>query len=210
MTKWCWSLALVAVLGAGTARTVYWKCASRSPTCCINNGQPVPAPGFPSDSQTQAPLAKPSAPAPGPGILDDVDEPIITRPEPLDETPPVNTTEPAPTTGGAKESDVAATLAPRLDRDLRRMPYADDVAPSKATSMVIWLAPPGPVIVLPSGFILEMPLARLAITPPDAVEESEEPPILEDALPPYYHPPHCPYGGQCPYPSIPYRMKSPR
>src|SRR5438034_8550399 len=154
MTKWCWSLALVAVLGAGTARTVYWKCASRSPTCCINNGQP--APDIPSDSQAPAPLAKPSAPAPRPVILDDVDEPIITRPEPLNETPLVNTTEPAPTTGGAKESDVTATLVPRPDRDLRRMPYADDVAAYKGASMVIWLAPPGPVIVLPSGFILEM------------------------------------------------------
>jgi hypothetical protein len=70
---------------------------------------------------------------------------------------------------------------------------------------MVWLPAPGPGSTLFPGII-----ARVGVTPPDAVEESEEPPFLDDALPPYYHPSRCPDGDQCPFPSNSYRTVVPR
>jgi hypothetical protein len=210
MAKWHWSAAFVAALGVGTTGTVYWKCASSAPTCCITSVRPVPAPVTSTETPQSATLIKPNAAQPLPVIRDDVDEPIVTRSEPLEETPTVNSLESAWTAGGMKECDATSVLAPRPDHDPRRMPYADNVARGAVQTALIWLTPPGPGTVFAGGLIIPIALAKSASSPPDVVEESEEPPVLEDALPPYYHPPHCPYGGQCPYPSSSYRTVVPR
>ena len=208
MTKWFWSGALVAALGAGTALTAYWKYVNATPTCCIAAAAPAK---WPEEAAVRAPTSPPSVQpfAPLPVILDDASEPIVTRPEPLEDAPPASMPDPA-LTGGTKESDATATLAPRPDRDRRRMPYADDATFCTASRVLIWLAPIGPGFVNPGAFMLEVPLAKLVLAPPDAVEESDEPPILDDALPPYYHAPQRPCGGQCPCPSSLHRTVGPR
>ena len=56
--------------------------------------------------------------------MDDVNEPIVTRPEPM-----VVDSESAaalPATGGAEESEITEPQGTRPDRETRRMPYADD------------------------------------------------------------------------------------
>jgi hypothetical protein len=113
---------------------------------------------------------------PLPVIRDDVDEPIVTRSETFEEPPIGNSLETALATGGMKEGDATTVLAPRPDRDSRRMPYADDIASGALAPVIIWLPAPGPGNGLFSGFVV-----RVGATPPDAVEESEEPPY---ALPP--------------------------
>lgn len=205
MTKWLWSGVVVATIGVGTAGTIYWRHSSEPPTCCITSERPVPDPVTPAETPTSATLAQPSETQPLPVIRDDVDEPIVTRSETFDEPPMGNSLETALTVGGMKESDATTVLAPRPDRDPRRMPYADDVAPSAVAPTMVWLPAPGPGSILFPGII-----ARIGVTPPDAVEESEEPPFLDDALPPCYYPSHCPDVDQCPFPSNSYRTVVPR
>jgi len=176
MSKSLWSIALVATLGVGTAGTIYWRHSFESPTCCITSERAVPAPVTPADAPPSATATQPSAALPLPVIRDDVDEPIVTRSETFDEPPIGNSLETALATGGTKESDATTVLAPRPDRDSRRMPYADDFASGAVAPVIIWLPAPGPGSVLFSGFI-----ARVDATPRNAVEESEEPPY---ALPP--------------------------
>jgi len=173
MTKWLWSGVVVATLGVGTAGTIYLRHSSEAPTCCVTSERPVPAPATPAETPTSVTVTQPQS---LPVIRDDVDEPIVTRSETFDEPPTESSLDTALAVGGMKESDATTVLAPRPDRDSRRMPYADNVVPSAVAPMMVWLPTPGPGSLLFPGFI-----ARVAATPRDAVEESEEPPY---ALPP--------------------------
>ena len=117
-------------------------------------------------------------------------EPIVTRPEPLedDPRPPLGFLP-----GSAEESEVSSAPAPRPDRETRRMPYADEQEDTWATRVFRWMG-------------LGRVFHGLAARPFVLTEESEEPPIQEDSRPTNYHPSHCPHHGHCPYP---YQYRNP-
>jgi hypothetical protein len=200
MERKCWIGALVLTLVAGVSVKLvsrYWP-APQAETAHVVRQAPVadePRPFLSPPSFPAAPVSRASE-------WDDLHEPIITRPEPLQTLE--ETVTPLPTTGGVEESDVSALAAPRPDRETRHMPYADEDDPCEQIAVVVWLNAPVPAVGLRQGFLMSVPLPRQAV--PDLSEESEEPPISDEALPlpSRFHPPHCPYGGHCPYPN-PYR-----
>lgn len=125
----------------------------------------------------------------------DVNEPIVTRLEPVEDDSD-SPSKLASISGGAEESDADALRGPRPDIEARRMPYADDEDETVLSRLFGWIG-------------LRPHIAPTVRFDPTTAEESEEPPILEPVLPMPHHPAHCPFGGHCPYP-FSYRMMQPR
>ena len=199
MDRKCWIGALILTLMAGASAKLishFWQrpqpdhvqVAKQSST-----DELLPLLTLPKPHPPAAPVSRISD-------WDDLHEPIITRPEPLQATEEL--VPPLPTTGGVEESDVTALTAPRPDRERRHMPYADEDDACEMIAVVVWLTAPVPTLAPHHGLVMSVPLPRRPA--PDLSEESEEPPIADEALPSRFHPPHCPYGGHCPYPN-PYR-----
>lgn len=164
----------------------------------------------PSDDVPWLPLPNRETPKAAPVsrsiVREYVHEPIVTRPEPLEaheESVP-----PLPTTGGLEERAVSDLAAPRPDRDARHMPYADEDDACERIAVVVWLSAPLPSLVPHSAFVMSVSLPRRPA--PELSEESEEPPISDEAPPARvqparlqptpFQPPLCPHGGHCPYP----------
>ncbi|GEM_PF-4834356 len=212
MSQWLWCGVLVMLLGAGLAASKQYWMPARPVTVAM-------APRSSELSRFPAPLPSATAPAtplPTAPQVDDVHEPIVTRPELLEAIPEMTVA--LPTVGGAEESAVSATRAPRPDRETRLMPYADDdeikdlLVQVHETHGRLWDFNPQ-VDRQPADVLSWSGLVRwaLQLDPRDmaGAEESEEPPLLQPVLPSHYHPPHCPYGGHCPYPH-PYHYVQPR
>jgi len=199
MDKKAWAGALVLAVAVGIGAKAVMSALNRPrPENDIATKQPTDDVAAPFSQLPKSPL--PPAPASRASVADDVYEPIVTRPEATassEEDPP-----PLPTSGGTEESDAAAVFAPRPDRDGRHMPYADEHDGCEYVAVVVWLAGPVPAFTPTGGLFMNVSLPRRPA--PDLSEESEEPPISEQALPSRFHPPHCPFGGHCPYPN-PYR-----
>ena len=195
MSKLLWCGVLVMMLGAGVAAIKqYWMPARSLPVAAA----PTPAElrRFSAPTPAAAPTPLPTVPP-----VDDVSEPIVTRPELLEVLPEIRTT--LPTTGGAAESEVAATRAPRPDLETRRMPYADD---DEFRDLLVQIRGPSSRLSWAGLWRWAFQLNQRDLS---GVEESDEPPLLDPVPPGHDHPPHCPYGGYCPYPNS-YRYPLPR
>lgn len=198
MDRKCWAGALILTLVAGVSTklvTSYLQRPRPDAVAVTDNKNAADDARLPFMTlpRSHAPMAAPVAQI---TVLDDVHEPIITRPEPLEAGEEFTT--PLPTTGGAEESDVAALAAPRPDRDARHMPYADEDDACELIAVVVWLPAPAATFLPHSALVMNVSLPRRPA--PDLSEESDEPPISDEPLPSRFHPPHCPYGGHCPYP----------
>jgi hypothetical protein len=185
MSKWIWCGITAVVLGTGILGTRYYSFTRGTPTVAIAATTPdpeLPAPvlfrGTPNYLPPSTLIKE---------LLDAADEPIVTRPEPLIEEESV-TVPPIVVTGGAEESEATTLPAPSPDSETRRMPYADTAEKYWSDQFGTW-------------FNIMRLVRSAGRTEPGQAEESEEPPMLELPTPTYYHPPHCPYGGHCPYPS---------
>ena len=207
MTKWICGV-LVLALGAGAAAYRYSSSTPPEPPMTLPSSpylrqKPLP----PQAIETRTPTA-PSPAYP----VEIVHEPIVTVPELVEATDTVASN--LPTTGGVEESEASATRLPRPDKESLYMPYADDNEFTALLFQAREFHTGGRVDLLP----MTIPHATESLTwsgvlrwafglqPRDlsGAEESEEPPLLDHALPAQNHPPHCPFGGHCPYPG-PYR-----
>ena len=197
MDRKCWAGALILTLVAGVSTKVvtsYLQWPRLGAVPVVANKHPVDDASVPFMTLPKSHVP-PAAPVSRTSLLEDVNEPIITRPESL--TASAEFTTPLPTTGGAEESDVSALAAPRPDRVARHMPYADEDDACEFIAVVVWLSPV-PTLLPHSALVMSVSLPRRPA--PDLSEESEEPPISDEALPSRFHPPHGPYGEHCPYP----------
>jgi hypothetical protein len=188
MRYWILCGAGLLALGAGVTYLVHHQARMPPPQL------PAVVQGRTSQERVNRPTVVRAVPAPQIVPVEvHVVEQIVTRPEPFEgpTAPPILIKD-----GGAEESEAGITFGPRFDQETRRMPYADDRADTWVSRFFGW-----------SG--LSRLVSQLRRTEPEPSGESEEPPVIEDFRPDRYHPPHCPYSGQCPYP-YQYRNMQPR
>ena len=126
LSKRLWYGVLVAALGSGGAGIKHYLSSLRET-------RSAPAHGTPRSEAKPAPrITLPeSVPEAVPAVAArprlNLDEPIVAHMEELETDSELPAEEPLPMLGGAGESDVLATQAPRPDEEPRRMPYADEV-----------------------------------------------------------------------------------
>ena len=221
MSKWLWCGALIVMVGAGAVGVKKYRSGLRSAAVAS-----IPLQAEPADAghlirrpPEYIPRGETFPLSPELAALEElaaIQEPIPTRPEPLESMPKTTGTLPM-ASGGVEECDVLATRTPRPDLERRRMPYADEDDGHEFAELLCWMrnshAGDGPLAVPSTADLLSWEglvrwAVKLAQRGQAGAEESEEPPLLEPP-PPHQHPPHCPFGGHCPYPGA-YRHMPPR
>jgi hypothetical protein len=211
MSKWLWCGALIVVVVAGVA-------VVKKPWRPTPPASAVLKPAVPEQLAINHPTIAPprlspeASSVPQSPELPEPEEPIVTRPEPIESTREIMA--PLPTSGGAAECEALTTRVPRPDLETRRMPYADDDDNHEFAELLFSMrsAHTGYARNLtphevrePTDLFSWAGLLRWVLQlnrEMAGAEESEEPPLLDPVPQQHQHPPHCPFGGYCPYPGM--------